>query len=469
MITAGISLPPFFYYEYLRKLPAFSGWGSAQNLMSSPPLYSYLSAFFPLLILAVMGFRFLRKEPAKRKLLLFLSTWVVLQFVLAYLPFPFQRRLIAGVQFPLALLGAFGLAQIRRPAAVVLLIILMSVSNIAITGKWIGELRPRLMPFYLSSSYHQAFQWLSKQKDKNMVILSGFVTGNLIPGLTGFTSYLGHSSLTPEVAKKRVEVARFYKNPTMSFVLKNRIRFVFWGLEERHLSDVDLSEEFGSVFENGHVTILDPGLKIEQMKVVIGGHSRNIGKTSVVAGIIQGTQEQNWTAIKVTQFGHGICSRNGRACHCSTEEHKYAILEEKNPDGRGDTCRFLASGAKRSIWVRTKQGMLFEAMPEIEEFLMEGNIIIESNSILEFVKPDLYLVVLDYSTADFKTSAKKFLNRADACILLNPRPDAPVWDGISMTSLRNKPVFEVTPPVYVTQNIVNFVLLQKEAKRAKNN
>ena len=48
--------------------------------------------------------------------------------------------------------------------------------------------------------------------------------------------------------------------------------------------------------------------------VMVGGHARNVGKTSVVAGIIAGLREFNWTAAKITQFGHGVCSVNGKAC-----------------------------------------------------------------------------------------------------------------------------------------------------------
>ena len=40
--------------------------------------------------------------------------------------------------------------------------------------------------------------------------------------------------------------------------------------------------------------------------IVIGGHSRNVGKTSVVAGLIAATPQLNWTAFKITQYGHGI-------------------------------------------------------------------------------------------------------------------------------------------------------------------
>ncbi|HEX4605395.1 MAG TPA: hypothetical protein VH724_15450, partial [Candidatus Angelobacter sp.] len=60
--------------------------------------------------------------------------------------------------------------------------------------------------------------------------------------------------------------------------------------------------------------------------VVIGGHSRSVGKTSVVAGLIAALPEFNWTALKITQFGHGICSADGKPCDCATEgDHFKAI------------------------------------------------------------------------------------------------------------------------------------------------
>jgi len=59
--------------------------------------------------------------------------------------------------------------------------------------------------------------------------------------------------------------------------------------------------------------------------IVIGGHSRSVGKTSVVAGLISALSEYNWTALKITQYGHGVCSMNGEACHCATEDHTCAM------------------------------------------------------------------------------------------------------------------------------------------------
>src|SRR5258708_16790936 len=142
--------------------------------------------------------------------------------------------------------------------------------------------------------------------------------------------------------------------------------------------------------------------------VVIGGHSRSVGKTSVVAGIIAALPEFNWMAMKITQYGHGICSANGEPCDCVTDDHTRAITEELDRSGATDTSRFLVAGAARSIWVRTRQGMLAEAMPDIRRKLGEAeNAIIESNSVIRFLRPDLYLSVLDAGTEDFKESAKE--------------------------------------------------------------
>ena len=87
--------------------------------------------------------------------------------------------------------------------------------------------------------------------------------------------------------------------------------------------------------------------------VVIGGHSRSVGKTSVVAGLIAALPEYNWTALKITQYGHGVCSLNGESCHCATDDHSWAISEEKDRSGESDTSRFLVAGAVHALWVRT--------------------------------------------------------------------------------------------------------------------
>jgi hypothetical protein len=192
--------------------------------------------------------------------------------------------------------------------------------------------------------------------------------------------------------------------------------------------------------------------------IVIGGHSRNVGKTSVVAGLIAALPEYNWTALKITQYGHGVCSMDGEPCHCATDDHSWAISEELDRSGESDTSRFLAAGAARVWWVRTEQGRLAEAMPTVRGKLAESkNAIVESNSILKFLRPDLYLTVLDPTTADFKRSAQEFLDRADAVILHQSETTEVAWREISLKPVARRPMFRISPPPYVTSQIVEFV------------
>ncbi|HKF06290.1 MAG TPA: hypothetical protein VKB49_28490 [Candidatus Sulfotelmatobacter sp.] len=203
--------------------------------------------------------------------------------------------------------------------------------------------------------------------------------------------------------------------------------------------------------------------------VVIGGHSRSVGKTSVVAGLISALPEFEWTAAKITQYGHGICSANGEACDCATGDHSWAITEERDRHGDSDTSRFLKAGAKRVFWVRTEQGRLAEAMPTFRQRI-EGskNVILESNSILKFLRPDVYLTVLDPSTSDFKASAREFLDRADA-VILHETPAATAWQSVSLKPVTNRPLFRITPPNYVTAQIANFVRDRLHAAEQKAN
>jgi len=193
------------------------------------------------------------------------------------------------------------------------------------------------------------------------------------------------------------------------------------------------------------------------MLIVVGGHSRSVGKTSLVAGLIAALPEFHWTAMKITQYGHGICSANGKQCHCACDDHSWAITEERDCTGKSDSSRFLLAGATRSLWVRTRQGKLSEAMPRIQQELSAAeNAILESNSILQFVQPDLYLSVLDPGTADFKRSAQRFLDRADAVILHDGR-NAVEWSNVSVTAVASRRIFPIAPPPYVTPELAEFV------------
>src|SRR5579864_3694278 len=180
-----------------------------------------------------------------------------------------------------------------------------------------------------------------------------------------------------------------------------------------------------------------PAKKLEDAKhwrvVVVGGHTRSIGKTQLVCDVINAFPAANWIAGKITQYGHGVCAQNGESCDCAPDEHICAISWESRPDTGTDSARFLAAGARQSFWLRTKQGFLAEGMPLLRTALREadmrndggpGNLILESNTLLQFLKPALYLMVLDPAKADFKESARLQMDRASAFVLRDSLPDA---------------------------------------------
>jgi hypothetical protein len=199
------------------------------------------------------------------------------------------------------------------------------------------------------------------------------------------------------------------------------------------------------------------------MLVVVGGHSRNIGKTSVAAGLIRKLRSREWTAVKVTQYGHGICSNKGTACGCEAEagagdpDHPFALSEEYEPNAT-DSGRFLAAGAHRSFWLRTPMGELAPAETTIRKILAQsGNVIMESNSVLELVQPDLFLMLLDFGCEDFKPSSLRFLDRADAFVVIDRGINVPMWADIAHGLWDGKPQFAVRPPHYVTNELAAFV------------
>ena len=194
--------------------------------------------------------------------------------------------------------------------------------------------------------------------------------------------------------------------------------------------------------------------------VVIGGHTRNIGKTSVMAALIREFAPLGWTAVKITQYGHGICSRDGHACGCAPEEHPFALTEETDASGRADTCRFLAAGARESLWLRVRQGQILSALPLLIRKVRGAEwVIIESNSIVAHLNPLLYLMVLDASQQDFKSSARDALGRADALVYVSTAASRLEcrWPELDTGLLNSKPIFHVSKPAFWNPALGDFV------------
>jgi hypothetical protein len=185
--------------------------------------------------------------------------------------------------------------------------------------------------------------------------------------------------------------------------------------------------------------------------IVVGGHTRSIGKTQLVCDVLQAFPQANWIAGKITQYGHGVCAQNGENCDCAPDEHISAFDWEGQADSGTDSARFLAAGAGRSFWLRTKQGFLPEGLPLMRSALSSAKglasseslaLIVESNSLMQFLKPSLYFAVVDPAREDFKDSARAALDRADALVLrgsMKAGSPEPAWLKLPAAILRLKP------------------------------
>ena len=159
--------------------------------------------------------------------------------------------------------------------------------------------------------------------------------------------------------------------------------------------------------------------------LVVGGQCRKVGKSAFVADVIKAFPDRNWIAVKITPYAESGCPVKGPTCNCSPQEHPYAIREETDRSGNSDSSRFLLAGARRALWIETKQNRLQDALPALAtELANAGHAVIESDALVRLWTPSLFVMVLDPSNPDFKSSARENLPLADAFVFRSPFDDS---------------------------------------------
>lgn len=86
------------------------------------------------------------------------------------------------------------------------------------------------------------------------------------------------------------------------------------------------------------------------------------------------------------------------------------------------------------------RGALQDAFAQTDQEL--SALILESNSLMQFLKPNLYFAVIDPAREDFKDSARAALDRADALVLrgsMDSPAAAPSWIKLPANLLRTRP------------------------------
>ena len=248
-----IASPLVFYQAYVFLTnPIFQIWAQ-QNIILSPPIWHYVFAYGLLIIPAVYGSRLLLthslpNQPAQPSVkILFLIVWCLVFPILVYLPFNLQRRLVVGVQVPLAILAAVGLStlyknylrrQEHRLAHIGTLII-FSLTNLFILVGGFVTLFGRPTPIFQATVEIEAMQWLNQETHRDReVILALYDSGNLLPAYADVRPFVGHGPETVNSDEKRAQADRFFDGQTndtwrLDLLRRFDVTYVYYGPKEQ--------------------------------------------------------------------------------------------------------------------------------------------------------------------------------------------------------------------------------------------
>ncbi len=235
LACAAIAFPPAFLsagYQYylLKSNPIFAARVNVETL--SPSLGQYFLGFGLLIPLAVAGAWILVRRPTTddgrpitqrpNDLTTLLICWVVANLAVAYLPVPFQRKMIMGLHLPICMLAgaAMGFLLVRASTtqwrvALVVVVMLTAVTNVRFMLRDAAAYQSNVAQSmiqrpYLMSGENRALDWLRANAAPGTPIqpLPWIPVGesgrfdttmaSFAPGLTGLSVHAGHWGETPD-------------------------------------------------------------------------------------------------------------------------------------------------------------------------------------------------------------------------------------------------------------------------------
>ncbi|MDD5251559.1 MAG: hypothetical protein PHT12_02905 [Patescibacteria group bacterium] len=233
VIFVAVSLPAFAYRSYLT-LFAPNGWQmTSGNLCLSPAPWHYAIGLGAIVILAPFGWRLARRQPgghsesATRSEWDFLAVWVVVQFLLLYFPFTFQRRLVEGLQFPLTALAVpaivAALSWCRRRwftrsgiwvsfsvLATAFALLFLPSSSFAVARNLIAYRDNQPPIFYMSRAEADTLRWVSENAPRDAVFMAKANSGNSLVGWADRRVFVGHWADTIDFGRKARQAEGFF-------------------------------------------------------------------------------------------------------------------------------------------------------------------------------------------------------------------------------------------------------------------
>ncbi|MBN1427680.1 MAG: hypothetical protein JXB07_04790 [Anaerolineae bacterium] len=239
-VLLGFPLAAYQTWAISEANPIFHGW-MAQNQTPSPPIWEYLIAFGPLLILSGVGIWRSRKVMHGGDV--FLIAWIVSTLALLYAPFGLQRRFTMGLVVPLAIYGGIGLwrvivpavAKRWRPVVVVLVFCLMTPSTVtSIVVYLVGTINPSVEAgyYYISREEGEVLAWLQAEAEPGDLVLASSELSLHLPS-RGFRVVYGHPFETLKARDRQKAVENFYSGVNCDVATREKVDYIIVGPRER--------------------------------------------------------------------------------------------------------------------------------------------------------------------------------------------------------------------------------------------
>ena len=158
--------------------------------------------------------------------------------------------------------------------------------------------------------------------------------------------------------------------------------------------------------------------------VLVGGNSRNSGKTTMACNIIQKfSSAHEIIGLKVTAIRPGEDEFHGN--HDVEESADFSIFEELNASSHKDTSKMLRAGAHRVFYIRVNEKFIQKAILHfLSTYINKQIIVCESRSLRRLINPGLFLMMMRLpEEGKAKNDIDTFLSLADEIFYFDENQD----------------------------------------------
>jgi len=210
--------------------PAMRAW-DLQNLMNTPIVKKLIICLGVGLVLS--AFALLAPRRLNRPQMV-MAAWLLSTLVIIHLPIRFQRRMVGGIQFPMAALGVAGVVNVGIPwlwkrlrlgrgraeigdrtgwaglAAVLLIAPVWCATPLYLLRNEMKAVRSGDYPAWLLKEEAAALRFLESHAPPDSRVLASYEMGNWVPAYAGVRCVLGHYALTMDAEGKKRDVQKFF-------------------------------------------------------------------------------------------------------------------------------------------------------------------------------------------------------------------------------------------------------------------